>query len=164
MTLDIARIEEYIRQQSDALQARMDPNEGGGNITDENSQYNASDVIDKSQLDEMRRLANKWVEMEDNVRRMKRMINTYNNMRSEYEEQMVDLMKKLDIDAVNAKDSHIQCVTTTRKKRVTKEKMKLELERLIPDAEVRQNILKIVLNEQPDMTTPKITLKRTQMM
>lgn len=163
MTWDISRIEDYIRQQSDALQNRTEQDATNPPSADDGQQCNASDMIDKAQLDEMRRLANKWVEMEDNIRRMKRMISTYNNMRMEYEEQMVELMQQLDLDAVNAKDSYIQCVTKTRKKRVTKDKMRQELEQLIPDPEIRRNVFRVVLNEEPCMTTPRVTLKRTPM-
>ena len=150
-TMDVARIEEYIRQQ----QEQLNNENGGGNASDD-------DFDNQPAINELRQLVAKWSDIDKSIKHIRRVAAAWSNIKTEHERRIVEIMKEHDIEGLNTKDAIIQCVTKTRKKRVTKDKMKRAIETCIHDDDVRKNVMRLVLNEEPVMTLPRVALKKIQ--
>ena len=149
--MDIARIQEYIRQQ----QEQLNSNDACGGPNEE--EFDNHDTIN-----ELRELVTKWSDIDKSIRHIKRVAGAWAGIRAEHERRIVEIMKEHDIEGLNTKDAVIQCITKTRKKRVTKDKMKRAIETCIDDEDIRKNVMRVVLNEEPVMTNPRVALKKIQ--
>ena len=141
--IDISRIEEYIRQQSTALRDYEPP-------------------VDSS-VDELQSLVKQFTEVDKNILSLKHIMAAWGVHRRDLENHILEIMKDQSLDGLNTSEAVIKCVTKTRKKRVTREKMKRDIESIIKDEDMRNNVLRLICNEEPVMSDPKQTLQRHQL-
>lgn len=147
--MSAALLEEFLRSQQETIQRPDDSRSMGSEV-------------DGKSISELKQYVTKYTEIDSNIRRLRRNLQSLNASKKELEEKIIRFMKENEFDKLNTKDSLIECKQRVVKKRPPKKYIMSEIEKLGVDEELRTRIEGLMFNKGEHVTVEeKSCLKRT---
>lgn len=165
--MDIARLERYISEQQADVMSRGAPRSLADLYSpppsDAGTSASAADPVSAGVASELKSLVNKWSDVSDRIGKMRKVLSSWTEIKNNFEERILVIMREQDLDGLNTSDSMIQFVEKKRKKRKTKTQIRTELLTLVADDSLRESIERLVLDSEADASDIKTSLRRLQL-